>query len=121
LSFQAIQLLSFVPAYYHKSLPNRFRVYSFYQSPHSRASCPSILSRIQQHAKAGNVVFSIVTGDGRFSKEIVDDGIGMEVTRVTTGIELKNIASRLSVFDGKVDIQSSPGKGFTLSVEIPLQ
>lgn len=77
-------------------------------------------TNIVKYAKAQNVVFSIATTGNRFNMEIIDDGIGMDMKRISTGIGLKNIASRLSIFDGKVDIQSSPGKGFTLSIEMPL-
>ena len=52
---------------------------------------------------------------------ISDDGIGMEENKKTTGIGLKNIKGRLSIFNGTTSIKTKPGKGFTLEITIPLK
>jgi len=44
----------------------------------------------------------------------------MDPTKTDKGIGLKNIASRLSVFNGNMEVTSEPGKGFTLEITIPL-
>ena len=44
----------------------------------------------------------------------------MDQKKVTSGIGLRNIKSRLVVFDGEMKIVTEPGKGFALEVEIPL-
>ena len=51
---------------------------------------------------------------------IADNGVGMEDGKQTMGIGLRNINSRLSIFNGKANIITAPGKGFTLEIEIPL-
>ena len=52
--------------------------------------------------------------------KIEDNGKGMEKDKTIKGIGLRNINSRLSVFNGKMNINTSPGKGFALEIEIPL-
>jgi signal transduction histidine kinase len=53
--------------------------------------------------------------------QIIDDGKGMDPDNVTSGIGLKNIRGRLSVFKGALSIITEPGKGFSLKITIPLQ
>jgi two-component system sensor histidine kinase UhpB len=47
---------------------------------------------------------------------IKDDGIGFDTTKKTGGIGLINIRTRASLFNGKVNIISSPGNGCELIV-----
>lgn len=51
---------------------------------------------------------------------IADDGEGMDTQKKTEGIGLRNIKSRMSVYNGIVEIQTSPGEGFALIIAIPL-
>ena len=51
---------------------------------------------------------------------IVDNGKGMDSKSVSKGIGLRNISSRLSIFNGSMKIESKPGDGFALEVEMPV-
>lgn len=77
-------------------------------------------TNIIKYAKASTVDFSLFTTEQFFAMQIGDDGVGMEAAGVPEGIGLKNITSRLSVFGGKLQIDTMPGKGFRLNIQIPL-
>lgn len=78
-------------------------------------------SNIVKYSKARLVTISLSTVDNLFRMTIADDGIGMETTQKTKGIGLNNIKGRLSIFNGTVDIKTTPGKGFALGITMPLK
>ncbi|MFC0772997.1 hybrid sensor histidine kinase/response regulator [Terrimonas alba] len=78
-------------------------------------------TNIIKYAQARAVTIILTTAKDLFSMTITDDGIGMEADTKTKGIGLKNIIGRLSVFNGNVDIKTTPGKGFSLMITMPLQ
>ncbi|WP_276501781.1 hybrid sensor histidine kinase/response regulator [Terrimonas pollutisoli] len=78
-------------------------------------------TNIIKYAQAREVTITLITAEDFFSMTITDDGIGMEADKKTKGIGLKNIIGRLSVFNGKADIKTTPGKGFSLTITMPLQ
>lgn len=77
-------------------------------------------TNIIKYSEARNVNIFMETTEDYFKMIIADDGIGMESSKKTTGIGLKNIKGRLSILNGKASILTAPGKGFTLVVTIPL-
>jgi len=77
------------------------------------------LTNILKHAYAGNVKISIESTAGEITLTIQDDGIGFNPKSKKKGIGLTNIMSRARLFDGHVDIKSSPRKGCLLTVIIP--
>ncbi len=77
-------------------------------------------TNIIKYAGAKTVTISLETND-LFKMIISDDGRGMEQDKTTKGIGLRNITGRLSVFKGKMEIKTAPGKGFSLEIEMPLK
>jgi PAS domain S-box-containing protein len=77
-------------------------------------------TNIVKYAKGQQVVFTLSTIDKKFHMRIADDGQGMAQGKVTKGIGLQNIASRLSVFGGSASVETAPGKGFALIIQVPL-
>lgn len=75
-------------------------------------------TNIVKYADASKVVFSLESNDESVHLTISDNGKGMTAEAAHEGIGLKNIASRLSVYNGTMDIVTSPGNGFMLSVEL---
>jgi len=80
----------------------------------AQEQCTNILK--YSEAKAVNII--LATTDGIFTMQIADDGKGMEENKKTDGIGIRNIKARLSIFDGKAQVITAPGKGFTLEVEM---
>jgi PAS domain S-box-containing protein len=75
-------------------------------------------TNIIKYAHASKVIFTLESNEESVRLTIRDDGDGMTTKAAKEGIGLKNIASRLSVYNGTMDIVTSPGKGFSLSVEL---
>jgi signal transduction histidine kinase len=44
----------------------------------------------------------------------------MDATKKVNGIGLRNINSRLSIYNGSSEIITAPGQGFTLVVHLPV-
>jgi signal transduction histidine kinase len=55
----------------------------------------------------------------RLVVEVRDDGCGFEPA-AARGLGLAGLADRMSIVDGTVLVDSAPGRGTTLRVEIPL-
>jgi PAS domain S-box-containing protein len=73
-----------------------------------------------QYSKASNVTIRL-----KFCEQVVcllveDDGVGFDPLKKTKGIGLANIYDRTILYNGTVDLQSSPGNGCRLQVNIPL-
>lgn len=77
-----------------------------------------LCSNILKHAKAGEVsiVLNLLTNAVELMVE--DDGNGFISEGVASGLGLKNMQSRISLFDGEFSIDSTPGRGTTVIVKI---
>ena len=74
------------------------------------------LNNILKHAHASSVDISLNTAEGQVSVLIADDGRGFDTNAYRSGIGITNIISRAELFNGKVNIDSSPGHGCRLEV-----
>ena len=77
------------------------------------------LTNILKYAEASFVEISIHANDQNVRLKIVDNGKGFDTDKKKEGIGLENIRRRVGMFDGKVEILSSSGKGCTIIVLIP--
>jgi signal transduction histidine kinase len=83
------------------------------------------LNNVAKHAKARNVWVDIEYGDSRLRLTVRDDGIGFHPGEVgpasspMKGIGLDGIRERASLVGGVVAVQSKPGSGTTIRVEVP--
>ncbi|WP_205513423.1 PAS domain-containing sensor histidine kinase [Longitalea arenae] len=78
------------------------------------------LKNIIQYSKAAHVTIRLNYCGFGVSLEVEDDGVGFDPLKKTKGIGLRNIYDRTLLYNGKVDLQSSPGQGCRLQVTIPL-
>ena len=78
------------------------------------------LNNIQKHAKADMVRVHVSNDAENVTMLIEDDGIGFEPQQTRKGIGIANILSRVESYNGSAVIHSQPGKGCTLTVNIPL-
>ncbi|TAN01729.1 MAG: hypothetical protein EPN39_01495 [Chitinophagaceae bacterium] len=74
-----------------------------------------------KHSKAKAIHISMETQDHKICIIIRDDGIGFSPAQKASGIGLKNIESRVSYLKGVMNIQSSPGNGSCLIIDIPCE
>ena len=76
------------------------------------------LSNVARHAKATRVRLSATVRDGRLRLEIQDNGHGLPVDYVV-GYGLRNMHERARLLGGELSIDSLPGRGTTVSVDVP--
>ena len=79
-----------------------------------------LLANVSKHADAKNVMLGFTSHDDMLNIIIEDDGVGF-VTAGASGIGLKNIRERLAALKGTIVIESSPGNGTTILMDIPIQ
>lgn len=82
-----------------------------------------IIHNVIKHASATEVSIQLIKHDHELTLLVQDNGVGFlvdETLQNGKGIGLKNMESRLSFIHGKVYFDSYPGKGTTISIEVPL-
>jgi len=83
-----------------------------------------LVNNAMKHAAAQNILVQAHATDGGKLLVITveDDGNGFDtgLLKQATGIGWRNIQNRLELLKGRVDIQSSPGKGTSVMIEITI-
>ncbi len=78
------------------------------------------LTNVVKHAQAKHVSIVLTRRDGSVSAVIEDDGRGFSsVSSNEDGLGLLGMRERISLVGGRLDVESSPGSGTTLSIEVP--
>lgn len=82
-----------------------------------------LLNNIIKHAKANNASINITSYQDKLDLIIEDDGIGFnyDPNYKTDGIGLHSIARKIENMNGSFEVDSAPGKGSTIMIEIPLK
>ena len=76
------------------------------------------LANVARHSQASRVGI-LLAHDTRLSRmSIVDDGCGFDPERVGAGVGLRSMRERAEMQGGKLILESAPGQGTRLSVEI---
>lgn len=78
------------------------------------------LNNIVTHSKAGKVSVHLIKQYKEITLLITDNGAGCNLLSTKKGLGIKNIKSRAALYDGTVDVISSPGNGFELKVVLKL-
>jgi signal transduction histidine kinase len=80
------------------------------------------LNNIGRHANARNVLISLFGAPHLVSLAVQDDGAGFDVAqKAKSGLGLLGIAERARDLNGQCRIDSKPGSGTVLTVELPVQ
>ena len=77
-------------------------------------------NNILKYAEADEVWITLKKSQSQVSLIIEDNGVGFDTNKISKGIGLRNIESRISFYAGTVDIESLPGKGTSLKVLLPI-
>lgn len=79
-----------------------------------------LLNNAIKHAGAKEIYLQMIHQDGEIAVTIEDDGVGFnkEALNSSSGIGFRNIASRLKLINGTIDIQTEVKHGTTINLEI---
>ena len=77
------------------------------------------LNNIVKHAHANQVLIRLSIEGPDIVLTVADNGVGFDALRHRKGVGITNIISRTELFNGKVDIHSTPGDGTILTVRLP--
>jgi signal transduction histidine kinase len=79
------------------------------------------LTNVVKHAEAARVSILLVRRDGSATAVIEDDGRGFDPAKPgPDSLGLEGMRERAELHDGRLTIETSPGSGTTLVVEVPL-
>jgi two-component system, NarL family, sensor histidine kinase UhpB len=76
------------------------------------------LHNILKYAEASSVSISLTENDNSISLIIEDNGKGFDTCQVNKGIGFINMNSRAALYNGKVEVESSPGRGCRLVAQL---
>lgn len=80
------------------------------------------VNNVLKHSGAASALIKI-TVDARAINLIIQDngkGFELEKAKAKKGVGLSNIASRVHLFNGTINVITAPGKGCTLNINVPL-
>ncbi len=78
-------------------------------------------ANIVKYAQASEVLFLLEKKGEHFHIKILDNGKGAALTDMHKGIGLSNIAARLHIYDGRMEVWTAPDEGFCLDLYLPLK
>lgn len=79
-----------------------------------------LINNTMKHAAAKNAIVQVSQSDGQLSVTVEDDGRGFDTSILgkVKGIGWSNIQNRVEFLKGKLDVNSQPGKGTSVHIEI---
>jgi signal transduction histidine kinase len=78
-------------------------------------------NNIQKYSNASHVHVLLENRSPNFYMRIEDDGVGTDLLSTKNGLGLTNMTSRVELYNGKIHMESAPGKGFLLEVIMDIQ
>ena len=75
------------------------------------------LANVVKYARASAATVRVSREDGRALVEVADDGVGG--ADPTLGSGLRGLVDRVEALDGRLEVESPPGRGTTIRAEIP--
>jgi signal transduction histidine kinase len=78
------------------------------------------LTNAAKHAEASGVTIRISADAGAVTVVVSDDGKGFDSAQRTAGFGLRGMRERLELLGGRVEIESAPDRGTTVTATIPL-
>jgi signal transduction histidine kinase len=78
------------------------------------------LKNILNYAKATLIEVDLLIYNDKLKMKVSDNGIGFNVDTIKGGIGIANMKRRTELLSGKFEIDSSPGNGSKIIIDIPL-
>ena len=84
--------------------------------------CREALTNVVKHAHASRVALTVERRNGNLLLAVEDDGVGFEPDQhETPGQGLRNMGERARRLGGSFGVESAPGRGTRITVEVPLE
>jgi signal transduction histidine kinase len=77
------------------------------------------LTNVAKYAHATSASVELALEDDRLRVQVRDDGVGG--ADLTAGTGLRGLRDRVDALDGELEVESPPGGGTTLTVQVPLR
>ncbi|MGE5601512.1 MAG: GAF domain-containing sensor histidine kinase, partial [Nitrososphaerales archaeon] len=82
------------------------------------------LANVQRHAEATQVTLTLSHDDGNVRLRVEDNGIGFDPRQPPrhepgSGLGLPGMRERVGLVDGRLEVDSAPGEGTCITVELP--
>ena len=79
-----------------------------------------LLTNVIKHAKASEVTVQFTEDEDELIIMVEDNGIGFDPEKNYDGMGLNNIRQRVSRTGGQLNIDSAPGNGTTVIINVPM-
>ena len=79
-----------------------------------------IMSNIIRHSGANQVTIQLHRQESELVLMVEDNGIGFNPAEISSGAGMQNMRSRVEYINGSLVVDSSPGRGTTVSVEVKI-
>jgi signal transduction histidine kinase len=77
-----------------------------------------VLQNIIHHSQATVAVVQVFEQQGKLQLMIEDNGIGFDRSKIKAGLGIVNLEARARMLKGKIELNSAPGRGTTVNIEI---
>jgi signal transduction histidine kinase len=82
--------------------------------------CLEALQNTAKYSAATAARITLSASDGALLFAVSDDGAGFDAARTAMGSGLRNMADRLAALGGRLEVESAPGAGTTVSGHLPV-
>jgi len=79
-----------------------------------------IMSNIIRHSGANQVTIQLHRQESELVLMVEDNGIGFNPAEISSGAGMQNMKSRVAYINGFFEVDSSPGRGTTITVEVKI-
>jgi signal transduction histidine kinase len=82
--------------------------------------CLEALQNTAKYASAPQARICLQAQGGTLRFTVSDDGTGYDASHTPMGSGLRNMADRLAALGGRLEVQSAPGQGTTITGHLPI-
>jgi len=79
-----------------------------------------LLNNAFKYADANKIQLELKIEQQRFIMLYQDDGKGFDAKKIKKGVGLDSMRSRIRFHKGEISIQTAPGKGVKINIQMPL-
>lgn len=83
-------------------------------------ACLEAVQNATKYAKASSVRVDLRQQNGTLTFKVIDDGVGFDPVAASIGTGVQNMKDRVASLGGRLNLDSQPGRGTTVSGSLPL-